>query len=77
MFNHLHQIEAVLKTFNSIYLGLVLLQDKASIRRVNQGTHKQKKSTSKLPKSSDNRHKTMLALPNKTSKNYEYNNYQQ
>ena len=58
MFNHLHQIEAVLKPFDSTYLGL---NDEASIGRVNQGTHKQKKK-SKSRKSSNNRPKTTLAL---------------
>ena len=41
MLNTLHQIEVKIKPFNSTYLGLVLLEDEASIGRVNQGQHKQ------------------------------------
>ena len=67
MLNNLHQIEAEIKPFNSTYLGLIVLQDEASIGRVNQRTHKQK-SSSKPRKSSDNGHKTMFALSNETSK---------
>ena len=62
----LHQIEAEIKPFNSIYLDLFLLQDQASIGRVIQGIPKQK-SSSKTQKSSDNGHKTMFVLSNKTS----------
>ena len=67
MLNQICQIEAEIKPFFSTYLGLVLLEDEASIGRVNKGTHKQKSSL-KSRKSSDNGHKTMFALSNETSK---------
>ena len=63
----MHQIEAEIKPFNLTYLDLFLLQDEASIRRVIQGTHKQK-SSSKSQKSSNNGHKTMSTLSYETYK---------
>ena len=55
MFNHLHQIETEIKPF-STYFRTGLLEDKASIGGVSQGIVKKK--------SSNNRPKNMLALPN-------------